>query len=249
MNYKGPTEHPNVMQTNSDINSNEIVSSDSVDKTNGPMNSKYYYNTQLSDTPTKMLNRIFCSMQNSLCTGPPNSSKDYSGDCTLLDNSTKLSRCKKLYTDRESPIDLPGMKDSNTNIFKSKQYLHPALTVKCNFEKRHKSYKRQKRKQFYVFNMDFINASQFDVSQKKRRKNQSSILNVSKKHVDPVDKFSVDRFISTDGNKGSSLLNPVVRLKRLSKYDIQMYTRNPVVCLRRLTKLDIQKYVKSKRRK
>ncbi|CAL7943954.1 unnamed protein product [Xylocopa violacea] len=111
---------------------------------------------------------------------------------------------KKLYTGRDSPIDLINMRSSNKcKIFNLKQNLHPALDheYKYKLSKKYKMKRMRRINQAFTFYNDLINNSNFSIlSSGKRiqRKKKPDFNKISKMILDTsktVDTLSVNNNI------------------------------------------------------
>ncbi|XP_003394804.2 uncharacterized protein LOC100647806 isoform X2 [Bombus terrestris] len=182
------------------------------------------------------------------------------------DSSTKIGHRKKLYTGRDSPVDLISMKsNSRSAISNSKQNLHPALDFECKLSKKCKISKKRRMSCFSTYNK-LMNTSQFNISNHKKRKRKKSVPkfkaindNITKNSVidqhlvkSGTDKY-VNRSLSANAsiNKQTEFNKSVNRLQKLNtkryKKLEELQSLNPVVCLTRLSKDDIAKYKRSKK--
>lgn len=182
------------------------------------------------------------------------------------DSPTKIGHRKKLYTGRDSPVDLISMKSNNRSIISnSKQNLHPALDFECKLPKKFKISKKRRMSCFSTYNK-LMNSSQFSISNHKKRKWKKSIPklktindNVTKNSVidqhlinSGTDKY-VNRSLSANLsiNKQIEFNKSVNRLQKINTKEYkkleELQSLNPVVCLTRLSKDDIAKYKRSKK--
>ena len=91
------------------------------------------------------------------------------------DSPTKIGHRKKLYTGRDSPVDLISMKSNNRSIISnSKQNLHPALDFECKLSTKFKINKRRRMSCFSTYNK-LMNNSQFSISNRKKRRWKKSV--------------------------------------------------------------------------
>lgn len=103
-----------------------------------------------------------------------------------LQNSIIKGHRKKLYTGRNSPVDLINMRSNNKNtIFQSKQNLHPALDFECTLSKRYKIWKKRKS-QFSIYNKYLMNNTQFNTLSHKKQRKRSKLRKTSIKNNETV---------------------------------------------------------------
>ncbi|XP_060821025.1 uncharacterized protein LOC132909876 isoform X1 [Bombus pascuorum] len=173
------------------------------------------------------------------------------------DSPTKIGHRKKLYTGRDSPVDLISMKSNNRSIISnSKQNLHPALDFECKLSTKFKINKRRRMSCFSTYNK-LMNNSQFSISNRKKRRWKKSVpkfktINdtITKKSV--IDQH-VNRSLSANVsiNKQTEFNKSVNRLQKINTKEYkkleELQSLNPVVCLTRLSKDDIAKYKRSKK--
>lgn len=187
----------------------------------------------------------------------------------LQNNTTKIGHRKKLYTGRNSPVDLINTTTNNKNtIFQSKQNLHPALDFECTLSKRYKIWKKRKS-QFSIYNKYLMNNTQFNtLSHKKQRKrsklketlvknnktvyiNNNTIQKNSKINQQSM-KCNIDQSINrlpsiNDLTNIKNKFNELINYEE--KTNAEEYKRtndkinlNPIIYLTRLSKDDIEKY-------
>lgn len=182
------------------------------------------------------------------------------------DSPTKIGHRKKLYTGRNSPVDLISMKSNNRSIISnSKQNLHPALDFECKLPKKFKIRKKRRMSCFSTYNK-LMNNSQLSISNHKKCKWKKSIPKL-KTINDSITKNSVgDQHIKKSGtdkyvnrslsanvsiNKQTEFNKSVNRLQKINTKEYkrleELQSLNPVVCLTRLSKDDIAKYKRSKK--
>ncbi|XP_071864293.1 uncharacterized protein isoform X2 [Bombus fervidus] len=182
------------------------------------------------------------------------------------DSPTKIGHRKKLYTGRDSPVDLISMKSNNRSIISnSKQNLHPALDFECKLSKKFKISKKRRMSCFSTYNK-LMNNSQFSVSNHKKRKWKKSVpkfktINdkITKKSVidQHLVKSGTDKYVNrslpanVSINKQTKFNKSVNRLQKINTKEYkkleELQSFNPVVCLTRLSKDDIAKYKRSKK--
>lgn len=166
------------------------------------------------------------------------------------DSPTKIGHRKKLYTGRDSPVDLISMKSHNrSTISNSKQNLHPALDFESKLSKKLKIRKKRRISCFSTYNK-LMNNSQFNISNHKKRKWKKSIPKL-KTINDYITKNSViDQHLKrsdTDKYVNRSL-SANVSINKQTEFRLEeLQSLNPVVCLTRLSKDDIAKYKRSKK--
>ncbi|XP_076673586.1 uncharacterized protein LOC143371826 isoform X2 [Andrena cerasifolii] len=194
---------------------------------------------------------------------------------TLEDNTTKSSSRKKLYTGRDSPVDLANMTSSkkimSTNSTKN---LHPALHPTCKTSKKYLLYRKRQISRFSIFNKSMLNSSILSISNYRKRKRRkiaqshvsenSSIMDASKKRRNKVDDKTVNNPSTTQRFTESALSeellttkskldNSVAQVEKLvnqlsekSNHASRTYL-NPSIYLIPVTERDIQKYRSSKK--
>ncbi|XP_033354033.1 general transcriptional corepressor trfA-like isoform X2 [Bombus vosnesenskii] len=182
------------------------------------------------------------------------------------DSPTKIGHRKKLYTGRDSPVDLISMKSSNrSTISNSNKNLHPALDFECKLPKKCKISKKRRMSCFSIYNK-LMNNSQFSTSNHKKRKWEKSIPkfktindNITKNSVidQHLVKSGTDKYINRSLspnvfiNKQSEFNKSVNRLQKINTKEHkkleELQSLNPVVRLTRLSKDDIAKYKRSKK--
>ncbi|XP_043580348.1 uncharacterized protein LOC122566737 isoform X2 [Bombus pyrosoma] len=166
------------------------------------------------------------------------------------DSPTKIGHRKKLYTGRDSPVDLISMKSHNRHtISNSKQNLHPALDLECKLSKKLKIRKKRRISCFSTYNK-LMNNSQFSISNHKKRKRKKSIPKL-KTINDYITKNSViDQHLKKSGTDKyvNRSLSANVSINKQTEFKLEeLQSLNPVVCLTRLSKDDIAKYKRSKK--
>ncbi|CAL7936162.1 unnamed protein product [Xylocopa violacea] len=129
----------------------------------------------------------------------------------MFEDNIGIKYHKKLYTGRDSPIDLINMKSSNKcKIFKLKQNLHPALDheYKYKLSKKYKIKKIRRLNQASTFHKDLINNSNFSIlSSGKRiqRKKKPDFNKISKMILDTTE--TVDTLSVNSNIKDNSVIN------------------------------------------
>lgn len=188
----------------------------------------------------------------------------------LEDNTTKLSNRKKLYSGRDSPVDLVDTTRSNKIVpTKSTKNLHPALHPACRVSKKYTLHRKRQRSRFSIFNKSMLNSSIVSISsysKRKRRKiarshvsENSSIIDASKKRrITIADKTannptknrsfaespSSKELLSTKSKLDNSVAQVekfVNRFSEKSNHASRTYL-NPRIYLSPITERDIQKY-------
>ncbi|KAK1135273.1 hypothetical protein K0M31_008043 [Melipona bicolor] len=188
----------------------------------------------------------------------------------LGDNFTKLGR-KKLYTGRDSPVDLirtESSKRSTTSISTSisNSSLHPALDFGLNLSKKLKKYNKRKAYHSAPFHKS-INNSRSSVSyydKRKRRTKKRNVQNCKTSLTNVVeDTVSINQRTSDSAN--SSLYKKQANKQKkfnesincLQEMNIERYQKtnttknlenlNPLLCITRLSNDDIGTYEKLKK--
>ena len=190
--------------------------------------------------------------------------------CTLEDDTSKLSSRKKLYSGRDSPVDLADMTSCKKHVpTKSTKYLHPALHPACKVSKKYTLYRKRKRSRFSIFDKYMLNSSIMSISSHRKRKRRkvarnhasenSSIMDASKKRRIPVAHKTASNPTTNQSFAGSpsskellstkcKLDNSVAQVEKSvsqfsekSNHASRTYL-NPRIYLRPITERDIQKY-------
>lgn len=188
------------------------------------------------------------------------------GESSTLEDTTKLSSRKKLYSCTDSPVDLAKMRSSNKIVpTKPTKNLHPALHPVYKPSKTYALRRKRQRNRFSIFNKSFASISSY--SKVKRRKiarshvsENSSIMDAPKnRRIKVADKTVNDpsikqRFTESASPKEllstrSKLDNSVAQVEKIanqfsekSDHASRAYL-NPRVYLSPVTERDIQKYV------
>ncbi|CAD1470263.1 unnamed protein product, partial [Heterotrigona itama] len=195
---------------------------------------------------------------------------------TLADSFTKIGR-KKLYTGRDSPIDLINIESSNRSIISiSDQSLHPAFDFGYKSSKKFKIYNKRKMYHSAPFHK-LINNNQSSVlyhnKHKRRIKRRTSLTNVIKDTVSinqnitdrsmlnqylvkgKIDKCVNSSFYKKQANKRKKLNESINclqemnigRYQKTNNTSKELENLNPLVYLTRLSNDDIVKYKKLKK--
>lgn len=189
-----------------------------------------------------------------------------------LQNSIIKRHRKKLYTGRNSPVDLINIRSNNKNtIFQSKRNLHPALDFECTLSKRYKIWKKRKS-QFSIYNKYLMNNTQFNTSSLKKQRKRSKLRKTSIKNNETICmnnntiqknskinrqsmKCNIDQSINrvpsindltNIKNKFNELINYEEKINVEQHKETNDITKkinlNPIIYLTRLSKDDIEKY-------
>ncbi|XP_076226722.1 uncharacterized protein LOC116427812 isoform X2 [Nomia melanderi] len=218
------------------------------------------------------------------------------------DSSTKLSQRKKLYTGRDSPVDIARMSNLGKNRLSLTKFSHPALESGCRIKKRYKIYNKRRTRLINLFRSKETLSTISILTKSKKNSSvdaNSTLIKCSNQNVNKStdsiisngrilnnsmkDAMEFKKPITTWGKLKNSVvassrqteesiiskckkstkkispqnLNPVIRLKRLSEFEIWKYSRSndividlksldPVIGLKRLSESNIQKYQKSR---
>lgn len=158
------------LQKNVDINNDDIFLIDTHDKL---INNNLNKNSYIEQNSSNM--KILHIDQNSL-----------TNNFELQNSIIKIGHRKKLYTGRNSPVDLINMSSNNKNtIFQSKQNLHPALDFECTLSKRYKIWKKRKS-QFSIYNKYLMNNTQFSTLSHKKQRKRSKLRKTSIKNNETI---------------------------------------------------------------
>ncbi|XP_076655744.1 uncharacterized protein LOC143360612 [Halictus rubicundus] len=103
-------------------------------------------------------------------------------------NSMKLSQRKKLYSGRDSPVDIVFTNRRSKHIIrKSKQYLHPALNTEYKIRRGSKFLSKRRARTMSMFQKSMMSNSMLNLTCKKNtRKRKSSSKNSSKSSLPNV---------------------------------------------------------------
>ncbi|XP_076296114.1 uncharacterized protein LOC143216707 [Lasioglossum baleicum] len=149
--------------------------------TNDITASKSTYNKLFTET---LMHLISKTTQNcSLHTEINELSQTYTTEdnSTSPNNSTKLSQRKKLYSGRDSPVDILFTNPRSTQIIpNSKRYLHPALDTEHNVSRNSKLLIKRRARRMNMYRMSFASHSMLSLASKNTRKKTYKRKNSSK---------------------------------------------------------------------
>ena len=131
-----------------------------------------------------------------------NAEQPYSikGNLMLEDSFAKIGR-KKLYTGRDSPVDLINVESSNRSIMSiSNQSLHPALEFGCNSSKKFKIYSKRRKYRSALFR-NLIDNNRSSVLYRNKRKRRTEKRSTKKL------KTSLTSVLKDTVTSDSSMLN------------------------------------------